>query len=384
MIAATAAAVMPAACGSGKPAPLPRAEADAGRPAIFATSAVRCAECHSHIYDEWRFSAHGRSRTAPLYRAMSAAAASHDCESCHAPLAGVLGDDEIDPVVSEGVTCDVCHTIRAVDPRPRGAGFRMALDDNRKYGPICEGEAPYFHKLGCSPLHQESSFCAACHMLHLSSPAGDVPVFTEYEEWLISPQADQGIDCQRCHMPPVFTEAATGAGTRAGVSHHGMRGVNAALPARVVDGRLDLAVDKDVIEVTATLTNQGAAHAVPSGLPGRRLELRLWVEDERGRETSSWRRAFTRTLVDDAGREVPFFKARRQLDDTRLQARQSRSETARLAAPAAGTLRAYLVLTLSPEIVAQVGAEPPAETVLMRIALDFSPKKPLPRTVQLP
>src|SRR6185503_5655544 len=86
---------------------------------VFVTGAGRCGECHGKMYDEWETSAHAKSVSSPIYVASLANAKDRDtCDHCHAPLG-----PEGATVTTEGVTCDVCHTLR--EPKP-GGSFRLA------------------------------------------------------------------------------------------------------------------------------------------------------------------------------------------------------------------------------------------------------------------
>jgi hypothetical protein len=87
------------------------------------------------MYDEWEVSGHARAATSDMNRATPAAANDPACDRCHAPLAAAIGTD---PVATEGVTCDVCHTLREPAPSTAGAGFRLAIDDMVKSGPRCD------------------------------------------------------------------------------------------------------------------------------------------------------------------------------------------------------------------------------------------------------
>ncbi len=172
------------------PSPVPSSSASASA-ALFVSPSLRCEECHGRIFGEWKLSAHAQAERSTLYQAMRSKAESAEasgCDRCHAPLAAVAPS-----VAGEGVGCDTCHSIRQADARVEGGGYVLSLTDNVKYGPLCDAKAHYFHKMGCSPLHNESMLCAGCHLWYRRSGAeGDrvgteVPVFTEYHEWAKSP-----------------------------------------------------------------------------------------------------------------------------------------------------------------------------------------------------
>ena len=246
-----------AACGSKAPEPAPEAapaaagdapspavEAPAPAPRQFVTAASRCGECHEKMFDEWKPSAHARAASSPLYVAARAAAAGAGagagCDRCHAPFARVTaGDKAGEKVAKEGVTCDVCHTLREPAPAAAGGGFRLASDDMVKYGPRCDLEDHYFHRMGCSPEHQQAELCGACHWWE---PNG-VPVLTEFVDWRDGPagQLDKAgkprTPCQGCHMPGARAALATGGTVRERVPHHGLLGAAGDLRARASRSR---------------------------------------------------------------------------------------------------------------------------------------------------
>jgi hypothetical protein len=161
---------------------------------VFITGAGRCGECHEKMYDEWETSGHAAAMTSSLYKTSVADAKDATCDRCHSPLAALAAKDI---VAEEGVTCDVCHTLREPNPTKDGGSFRLAVDDMVKYGPRCDLKDHYFHRMGCSKEHSEAQICGSCHWWE---PKG-IPVFTEYADWKAGPAAAKGLQCQGCHMP---------------------------------------------------------------------------------------------------------------------------------------------------------------------------------------
>ena len=281
---------------------------------VFATGASRCGECHGKMYDEWERSAHARAVTSPTYQAAVAAAKDPTCDRCHAPLGVVTGRDVVS---TEGVTCDVCHTLRDPVPSAAGGQFRLAIDDVVKYGPRCDLKDHYFHRMGCSPEHAQAVICGSCHWWE---PKG-IPVFTEYADWRAGPAATT--PCQSCHMPGERASLAVGSPARAGVPHHGLLGVASELRQRAL--ALTVASQDDGpdrgVAVAVTLTNASAGHHVPAGLPEHRVVVRVTV----GSETQV--RELGRVLVDATGAEVPFWRATKVLRDQRIAPRATWRET---------------------------------------------------------
>jgi hypothetical protein len=286
------------------------------------SSALRCGECHGPIEVGWRESGHARSERSPLFVAMRQGADQADCDRCHAPLRGRV--DPAMPGADEGVTCDVCHTMKVAEPSRRGPQLELALSDNVKLGTLCDAKNHYFHRMGCSPKHAEAAFCGNCHLYYRTTPAGvELPVFTEYEEWQ---HASSVVPCQDCHMPKFPGEVAVGAGPRPGVPEHGSS-VSDDLRRTAV--ALDLSSSRvgDKLRVTATLKSQGAGHRLPTGLPGRQIVLRVRPVEADGHMGEAVERRYGRVLVDASGREVPFYLAEKLASDNRLAPGEVRVET---------------------------------------------------------
>lgn len=280
---------------------------------VFVTAASRCGECHEKMFDEWSGSAHARAASSTVYRAAVASAKDTTCDRCHAPLGMVVARDA---VAMEGVTCDVCHTLRDPEPAVAGGGFQLAVDDMVKFGPRCDLADHYFHRMGCSPEHKQAAICGSCHWWE---PNG-LPVITEYADWRAGPAART--PCQKCHMPQERASLAVGSPARAGVPHHGLLGITDDLRRRALG--LEVSSRYDAVagatSVTVTLTNTNAGHFVPAGLPERRIAVRVTVAGE------VQTRALGRHLVDASGADAPFWRATRVASDTRIPPRGSRRE----------------------------------------------------------
>ena len=259
---------------------LPATAADANVPAFDYTTrdaslyepAASCGECHVQDYADWKRSTHARTLELPnvqeslghskdilgetlthigaLRTAASppatAAVRFSACGSCHAPTT-FYGDDKqsmLAPagVVSEGVGCSFCHTLRAVHESPRAAGatalssgdvfglmsrvplYVSAPETVRRYlfqrsrRPLARRLAnllirwrPAVHSRDYeSPVMHDSRACLACHSLGVD--VATIPHMT-YFGWkassFVTADAATTVECQDCHM----TEHVTGAPT---------------------------------------------------------------------------------------------------------------------------------------------------------------------------
>ncbi len=282
--------------------------------------ATRCRECHGKMYEEWKASTHARAAVSESYIAARAQAGTpKQCDTCHAPLR--MAGNVNERAANEGVTCDVCHTIKDVSP---GKPFAMHVKDAVKYGPYCDAKDHYFHRMGCAKSQTDGSLCAACHAKTIKTKAGvELPVYTTYADWKNGPANEDGMVCQQCHMPAVRAEAAVGAGERAQVRDHAFLGKKRRLRQRAVS--LSVAVNKAGAKLAVDLgvINSGAGHFIPSGLPARRIVIRVRTLDAKGTPVDSYEQLHGRVLVDSAGNQAPYYAAAKLLADTRIAARKT-------------------------------------------------------------
>ena len=241
------------------------------RPAAF------CGACHGPIRKEWQASAMGKSWKNPVFQAFLSDAkaqlgdsALRACIACHAPAASVTADYKFEsPVSQEGVTCNFCHNVSAVDPSPKPASYTVdASNPLLMRGPYDDADPGTAHGFVKSELHTKGQFCAACHE-HASGGTG-VPIEMTYSRWKDSKAASQGKQCQDCHMAPVAGQAAPHISKmkREKVYGHRFPGAHtagmldsvASLRAVVADGRLKL-----------TVANRRAGHSLPGGGGGMRV-----------------------------------------------------------------------------------------------------------------
>jgi hypothetical protein len=180
-----------------------------------------CGMCHPDQFAEHAGSMHDMSTTDPYYhRVVQMAKADVPgvemfCSSCHAPIAVMTGQDpldldNLDKPGKAGVSCDVCHTISALD---HIANFGFILTPGEvKYGPF-GGEPPLFHTSEQSALHESEEFCGMCH--NVNHPLNGLPLETTFTEFIEGPYPKLGYKCQTCHMTPGITEYQANPGTAA-------------------------------------------------------------------------------------------------------------------------------------------------------------------------
>jgi tetratricopeptide (TPR) repeat protein len=196
--------------------------------------AARCAKCHDATHAEWNESAHRNSFREPFYQANVEhlvrdrnITVTRHCESCHNPAAlfsGSLtkGATPSRPFDEEGVSCSVCHSIRAVTTEGVGSytiapPALLEFEDGRRVRDASDQDV--LNNLGAHsrammrPLLKQPEFCAACHKSAIVPELNGrkwFRTFSVYDEWQQSSFAGESVQplgakpyqsCQTCHMP---------------------------------------------------------------------------------------------------------------------------------------------------------------------------------------
>src|SRR5512138_1436532 len=122
------------------------------------TPAAECGLCHQELYRSWRNTFHAQAAANPVFlEEVDALDTGYGrgmrvlCLSCHAPTTASTMDFSLSrPLSREGVTCDFCHTVSAVDlDLP---GMKLANDFSAgKRGPGRPDSRPA-HRMSPSPL----------------------------------------------------------------------------------------------------------------------------------------------------------------------------------------------------------------------------------------
>jgi hypothetical protein len=320
------------------------------------TSSTTCAECHEQIHSMWKRSMHGLSFSDPIFQVSYMRAyfeegpeASKTCLRCHAPVAALTGDLGMDePISREGITCDFCHSVASVDLGRPSRPYDVRLDGIKR-GPLGDADSPA-HGVARSSLHRSAEFCAGCH--EYSTPEG-LLILSTYSEWKVSRHAKEGTTCQSCHMPsvPGSTVRPSLGVRRREINLHNISGghssdqVKRAVTARILRVERE-SRDRGVVEVE--VANVGSGHAIPTGMPTRKLVLRVRLSVD-GRLVRSFERTYQRTLLDAQGKPIvddhrAILDARKLREDNRLLSGERRVERFTTSIPPRGTLSAEMQL----------------------------------------
>jgi hypothetical protein len=233
------------------------------------------------------------------------------CKRCHSPAltrqdlwlaAGNVPDDEhpLEDLETDGVSCDVCHSIQIVPPIG-DIDFLHEVDPHSpKLAGISDPVPNALHESREDDSFRTSIQCASCHQLNLADGTGIENTYTEWDRSILS---GMGIQCQDCHMPAYQGQASVDGPLRT-VHRHQFVGVDYAYePFRGVEH----VAQKDAIRnllrnsVTATLsapaavtpggmlalsvavTNSFTGHSIPSGVSfAREMWIELVVKDATG------------------------------------------------------------------------------------------------------
>jgi len=243
-----------------------------------------------------------RSWTNPVFQAFlaDAKAALGDsvqasCIPCHAPLAAVTGDAQVsEPISQEGVTCNFCHNVSAVDPSPKPASYTWdASDPDLMRGPSTDSDPGSAHKSVTSELLTKGEFCSSCH--YYGDPAAGLQFEGTYPQWKASKAAASGTQCQDCHMPPSPGKSAIIAKqTRDKINAHTFLGAHTA---GVLDSAAALTATLEEGKLKLTITNARGGHSLPGGGASMRtITLEVVYFNSAGAEVS-------RTTVERFGTE---------------------------------------------------------------------------------
>lgn len=286
----------------------------------FSKSGI-CSNCHGNSFGEWDGSMHSNSDEDFFYQAMlqeygTAAEAeglpAGFCSRCHTPIG--LVSEEIPPldgsglseVAKEGVQCDFCHAVAESE----GIGNAPYVLDpgDVKWGRRTDAQSPA-HEVEAHEFYTQSEYCGMCHNIY--HPANNLTLAATYTEWKESPYAEEGVQCQDCHMTPGIVEyeanpgkAASSGPEREHVYTHYFVGGNAFVTDALGEGRhekraieylqhaaaLDVKAPEsaeagETVEIEVEIKNTGAGHKIPSGVTeDREIWLEITATDANGKE----------------------------------------------------------------------------------------------------
>ncbi len=280
------------------------------------TGAATCGLCHVDIYEGWKKSFHARAYSDRVFQkayrqafTASKGKAKSTCLKCHAPTVVATKDTGAElPLTQEGVTCDFCHTIEAVDLKNNSAPFKVDVGGQKHASmrllgtnPNPSGYNPAAHQAAYAEWFNKSELCGGCHEM---VNANGLKVDTTYSEWRASTYATEGIQCQGCHMAPIDGapyESSVKKPQKTTIADHSLlhnrEKLENAVEVKVVSAALN---EAGAYVVDVAMINVKAGHNIPTGSPSRALTLEVSVEGD-GLIRVVQVRSFGKRIVDKKG-----------------------------------------------------------------------------------
>lgn len=264
-----------------------------------------CYSCHVDIYMQWRQAMMSQSYThhwdeieyfdlavAHAEKVPELKGAVDGCNGCHAPLSYLAGDvppprPEEGSRANEGVSCDLCHTISAIQTDGEYPyNYSYVVSPGRvKYGTKEGLESPH-HVTKKLDIYGQAEYCGNCH--NEKSPHG-VWVKSTQIEWLEGPYSEDGVPCHQCHMPKAWGKNAKMAKEDMVAQHlfHGAHDpgkVGGSVELRMHPTQREWEYDA-IVELKVQLFNGKAGHKIPTGsVEDRIMWLHVTAVDAEGNE----------------------------------------------------------------------------------------------------
>lgn len=273
-----------------------------------------CGVCHPQQYQDWQSSLHSRSMGPGVYGQLLEmdAASATVCATCHTPLSEQI------PQRAQG---EQWQQNTAFDAQLQHAGLVCAachVRHHQRSGPPRRAELPPLPKGTPLPhggftesvAFQRAEFCKSCHQFNPGDFALNGKLIENtYEEWRQSAYAQEGVQCQTCHMPD---------------RRHLWRGIHDAEMVRqamsvTITPNASAYTAGDRLQAVISVTNSGAGHYLPTYVTPK-IFVQTHILDAQGQ-----------VLTDSAqeaviGRDVALDLSA-ELSDTRIPPKASRAFT---------------------------------------------------------
>ncbi len=288
--------------------------------------AEECGACHKDIYKEWQTTIHSQAWTDPYFQVdWQFEGSQHICKNCHIPLdrqqeyivLGFHDKEKWDPILApnpyfdpklqhEGVTCAACHyrdgkivgvlgiqdaphPVQQLDD-PNEVCVRCHVVEGDRWdtffrfppcGTVAEIKANPNSRLTRDELETRADYSAT---LPDATEAPSQPGYPQGKTGEITLSDKSSLGCFQCHMPQVERPLVEGGQVRT-VRRHLWRGGHD--PEMVKQGLEILFTEAEKQpgserKFRLTITNVGAAHYLPTGIPDRFLSIELRLLDHQG------------------------------------------------------------------------------------------------------
>lgn len=304
---------------------------------VFSPS-QECGKCHINIHQAWSNSMHAKAIEDPVFKLDYLHALDENgekirgyCLSCHSPTTRYTGDIYLKNRISrEGINCDFCHSIYAVDLENPKDPFKVN-PGSTQYGPYQNASSPA-HIATYSELHTRSEFCAGCHQLKNNF---GVLVLGTYSEWKEGPYPEQKVYCQNCHMPKVpgmpIVDAKVKKSELNMTAHEFLGGHSEINLQHAATLRTQFEVKKSKALVAVFVTNAESGHKLPTGTPVRKVILSVKLLDDKGKKITEKEKVYQKVLLDQKGDVLTesykmILEASSILSDNRIAPKETRQE----------------------------------------------------------
>ncbi|MEW6203571.1 MAG: multiheme c-type cytochrome [bacterium] len=324
-----------------------------------------CGGCHKDIYSKWKNSMHAYSYSDPVFQGAYLKAymetrgeAKKLCLRCHAPFVIHTGDYDLEKdITKDGIGCDFCHTIKDVNLSNDDQPFILDVGKTKR-GPY-KGISSPAHETAYSQLHERSEICGGCH--DMRGPKG-VLILGTYTEWRMSKYYQQKTQCQNCHMPAlkkakIVSEKVKKSNRK--VNLHELQGghYGSQLKKATKIEIKDIKRSGEKATVVVEVTNSGAGHMIPTGIPSRTLTLEVTLTSKDGKLVLSDKRIYRKIMIDASGKPLEedaeiMLRSHNIQSDSRIYPGETRRETFTFLFPAKMkfTASAQLVYRYAPQI----------------------------------
>jgi hypothetical protein len=394
--AAITALLVIAVAGSAFAAPRPVAFNNT--PASGFAPAQTC-NCHSNFLDEWQQSMHSKALTDPLFttkvaegNAATGGKIGPFCLKCHGPVAtmtGGAGGADAKTASAQGIGCSFCHQVTGGTAPTNNVA--LMVDPSGIYrATIATPTAP--HATAYSAFHATSAICGSCH--NVSHPGNGLPIEATYTEWIASPQAKAGVQCQDCHMsaspglvgPSVGWDAGGGPlrrvyqmsfmGAQVGLGNGPLAVGMLQSAAKLTLETTGAAEGGAPTSATVTVTNTGAGHNLPTGITElREMFVQVSIVAPDGKETVIGKHQYGTVLKDAAGKApADIWTAVAVQSDDRIPPGGTSVSSFKIVFPEGvnyGTLHAKLLYRSAPEALAKKAGAANPTTVMAEASQDI-------------